>query len=77
MVTVTQENVSNAYAWGDNRHGQLGVNSRAQFMMSPALFNLQLQVAKIECGADHTLCLTKEGRVYFWGQYFLNSKKGE
>ena len=21
MVTVTQESVSNAYAWGDNRHG--------------------------------------------------------
>ena len=46
-------------------------------MLSPALFKQQLQVAKIECGADHTLCLTKAGRVYLWGQYFLNSRKGE
>lgn len=46
-------------------------------MMSPALFTQSLQVAKIECGADHSLCLTKEGRVYSWGQYYLNSKKGE
>ena len=67
IVKVTQESVSNAYAWGDNRHGQLGVNSRAQFIASPSLFTQRLNVAKIECGADHTLCLTKEGRVYQWG----------
>ena len=77
MVDVAQDNVSNAYAWGDNRHGQLGINSRAAFMMSPSLFTQKLQVSKIECGADHTLCLTQAGRVYLWGQYFLNSKKGE
>ena len=36
--TVTRESVSNAFAWGDNRHGQLGVNSDASFITSPALF---------------------------------------
>lgn len=77
VVTVKQESVSNAYAWGDNRHGQLGVDSRAQFINIPTLFTQSLCVAKVECGADHSVCLTKEGRVYNWGQYYLNSKKGE
>jgi len=76
-VAVSANQVSNAYAWGDNRYGQLGVSSRADFITSPTFFTQKLAVAKIECGADHTLCLTKSARVYFWGQYFLNSRKGE
>lgn len=34
-------------------------------------------MAKVECGADHTLCLTKQARVYEWGQYYQNCRKGE
>ena len=76
-MTVSRDSVSNAYAWGDNRHNQLGVDTPRQIVTVPTLFKQKLQVAKIECGADHTLCLTKEGRVHQWGQYYLNSKKGE
>lgn len=76
-VIISQSEVSRVYAWGDNRNNQLGIRTEQEIMTRPALFKQPLSIAKIECGADHTLCLTKEGRVYYWGQYYLNSKKGE
>jgi alpha-tubulin suppressor-like RCC1 family protein len=35
------------------------------------------QVSQVACGASHTLCLTKSGRVYQWGRYSVYSKKGQ
>ena len=69
--------MSNVYAWGDNRHGQLGINNFIPKVNKPYLFTGKLSIAKIACGTDHTLCLTTGGRVYLWGTYYLNARQGD
>ena len=76
-VQLSEDQVSTVYAWGDNRHGQLGINNFIPKVSRPYVFTEKLSIAKIECGADHTLCLTKGGRVYLWGTYYMNARKGE
>lgn len=40
-----------------------------------AMSNSKIQ--QIACGANHTVALTIEGKVYFWGQYAYPIKQNE
>jgi len=63
------------WAWGNNNYGQLGDNSTkergkpVQVKSVDGKGNL-LNVTSISVGAcgDHTLALTKDGKVYAWGR---------
>jgi alpha-tubulin suppressor-like RCC1 family protein len=36
-----------------------------------------VKVNKLACGANHTIALTLEGKVFFWGQYEYPLKENE
>uniref|UniRef100_A0A3Q3A5P9 RCC1-like domain-containing protein n=1 Tax=Kryptolebias marmoratus TaxID=37003 RepID=A0A3Q3A5P9_KRYMA len=59
------------YCCGANKHGQLGLNrvdekGRFNICMVPAL--RALSVSFISCGESHTAVLTKEGKVFTFGE---------
>jgi len=58
------------YAWGSNSHGQLGFARKGapSFCTSPDRVVLSRAVAKVACGAEHTVFLTVAGGVYVCGR---------
>jgi alpha-tubulin suppressor-like RCC1 family protein len=67
----------NAYCWGSNRYGQLGVAvgdtvcgaGTSQFRCSPAPMQVQpgVKFTSISAGARHTCALTTAREAYCWG----------
>ena len=55
------------WAWGDNRHGQLGLGSTAS-SAAPAVVGGLSGVKAIAAGADHSLALKQDGTVWAWGR---------
>jgi alpha-tubulin suppressor-like RCC1 family protein len=59
------------YAWGDNRHGQLGDGSSARTSDRPVKVKTRQlgtgAVTSISAGCDHGLALTSSGAVLAWG----------
>lgn len=58
--------------WGDNSHGQLGINTSDCFSKSPVeVVSLRTYyeavIVKIVCGKQHVLALSKTGSLYVWG----------
>ena len=55
---------------GHNGYCQLGNGSTAQ-CFTPTLIEGAIQgkfVTDVACGSHHSLCLTKDGDIYAWGQ---------
>ena len=69
----------NIYMCGRNFRGQIGkslndceINSRGH-PYSPKfelLTNINEKIEKVVCGGEHTAAITKEGRLYLWGDDF-------
>lgn len=58
-----------AWAWGINDYGQVGVaDVTNNFISVPAQIAISESVALAACGADYTLLLTSKGHVFACGQ---------
>ena len=62
----------NAYAWGDNTHGQLGDGTTTRrttpvTVQKPAGTPADFTYIQVSAGADHSLALGSDGYVYAWG----------
>lgn len=58
----------NVYAWGNNYDGQLGLGHNTKEKAIKIIdFFVDKNVAKIATGDSHSLALTKDGKVYSWG----------
>lgn len=60
-------NGAKVWAWGDNRHGQLGLGSTTSTAIPAAVSNLS-SVSALAAGADHSLALKNDGTVWAWGR---------
>jgi alpha-tubulin suppressor-like RCC1 family protein len=74
-IAITNE--GKIYIWGNNRYGQLGNNkSSLNFRSSPRplegddINNLKFISAAL--GRYHTVALTDEGKLYYWGRDLIN-----
>ena len=57
------------FTWGDGSHGKLGLGT-TQSVGEPSRvdsFPRSSTIAKVSCGADHTMALTHDGVLYTWG----------
>lgn len=64
-VNLKQGSHNYLYAWGDNSLGKLGIDSKLERVPRATLVTgIEETVVQVACGALHTLCLTKSGRVY-------------
>ena len=57
-----------AYCWGTNNHGQMGVGSITDYSAAPALVFGGLAFAGVSPGGDHTCGVTTDGDAYCWGR---------
>ena len=58
------------FTWGHNGYCQLGNGSTSQ-CYTPTQLEGTLQnkvVTEVACGSHHSVCLTKDGDIYAWGQ---------
>ncbi|CDI85702.1 regulator of chromosome condensation domain-containing protein, putative [Eimeria praecox] len=57
------------YTWGSNFYGQLGLGGGLLNVEGPQFVSAlkDQHVAAIACGAQHSLCLTQDGKVFVWG----------
>lgn len=70
------------YAWGDNSWGQLGQNTRGNFIpgavlvKAPSGASIWSGVAMVAAGGNHALALDNNGQVFSWG-YAQNGELGD
>jgi alpha-tubulin suppressor-like RCC1 family protein len=57
------------FAWGQNKHAQLGTDDRSQ-KGAPTAVNGNKIYARVAAGAFHSLATTKTGDVHVWGFNF-------
>lgn len=58
------------YSWGVNGRGQTGHDDDDEFIVWPTALRIETSrspIAAIAAGADHSLALTRDGKVYAWG----------
>ena len=71
-VSLAVSSDGNAYAWGDNRSGQLGNGTTTQQntpvpVKKPAGVSADFTYVQISAGYRHSLALGSDGYVYAWG----------
>lgn len=67
--TLALSNDGHAYAWGDNRKGQLGIGSTADYATKPTKIGTSsnLKFSSITAGSEHACAITPSGLAYCWG----------
>uniref|UniRef100_A0A6E8VTU5 RCC1-like domain-containing protein n=1 Tax=Anopheles coluzzii TaxID=1518534 RepID=A0A6E8VTU5_ANOCL len=69
VLALTED--GSVLAWGNNAYGQCGrkIVAEEDYFRNPVVNTIRLEepVQAIECGQDHSLMLTKAGRVYSCG----------
>ena len=67
--TLALTNYGDVYAWGDNTYGQLGIGSTCATITTPTKINLfkETTITKVAAGGNHSLAISKEGRLFAWG----------
>ena len=53
------------WAWGEGGFGKLG-QGNSDTCKTPKLIPELKEVAKVRCGAQFSVALTKDGKVYTW-----------
>ena len=73
------------YCWGDNAHGQLGINSTvATSLPVEVQLPVNTRAMSISAGSQHTCVVTTVGELYCWGdssnqqlgEYYLSNSSG-
>jgi alpha-tubulin suppressor-like RCC1 family protein len=55
-------------SFGRNQNGQLGNGSTTDCVQARSVHSLASEhIEGCACGAEHSLCVTKSGKVYAWG----------
>jgi alpha-tubulin suppressor-like RCC1 family protein len=57
------------FSWGDNRFEQLGHNNTDVCVGKPSvvLLSNEISIKKISCGREHSLLLSRDGHIYWFG----------
>lgn len=66
--SVALTSAGEAYTWGDNRYGQLGVGTTGRSNIPVAVtMPVGVSFSTVAAGSYHTLALTLSGAAYAWG----------
>ena len=64
-LAVTKD--GNVWAWGGDRHGQIGDGRSATVVNVPVKLKNLPCINRVSAGASHSLALSKDGEVFGWG----------
>uniref|UniRef100_A0A8C3JGF1 Uncharacterized protein n=1 Tax=Calidris pygmaea TaxID=425635 RepID=A0A8C3JGF1_9CHAR len=58
------------FTWGQNTHGQLGVENQTTLILQPQLVESikGIPLAQIAAGGAHSAAVSLSGAVYSWGK---------
>jgi alpha-tubulin suppressor-like RCC1 family protein len=71
-ITLDENELSQAFSWGNNDCGQLGIGSFQNSSIPQNIVGLKgVSVELVECGANHTVYLTRDGDIYYCGRYLI------
>ncbi|CUV04847.1 unnamed protein product [Cryptosporidium hominis] len=66
------------FAWGDNKYGQLGIDTRRRksqdgdknesFLNEPTEIKFSEPIRRVACGSWHSLCCDIKGNCFSWGR---------
>jgi myosin V len=65
-IALTKEGL--VFAWGSNRHGQLGIGGFKNSSSPVAVHALRTRVGEVSCGGQHSVALALSGNVFTWGK---------
>ena len=65
--TCALTTAGDAWCWGDNSHGQLGIDTIGGSSQTPALVANGLKFTSISAGGAHTCGVTLDHVIYCWG----------
>ncbi len=65
--SVAISSTGEVYAWGANKHGQLGLGDTADRVHPTPLQNFKKKTTALACGSIHTVYITSEGELYVCG----------
>jgi alpha-tubulin suppressor-like RCC1 family protein len=70
-------NAGRVYSWGKNTQGQCG-HGNSEDHSKPALIHKidDKDIIQVAAGWEHSLALTREGRMYSWGCGYKDSRRG-
>ena len=79
-VSLAVGSDGNAYAWGDNRYGQLGDGTRTTTRTTPVMVKkpdrntypdvpADFTYVQVSTAYDHSLAVGSDGNAYTWGNY--------
>ena len=65
----------NAYAWGSNSDGQMGLGTINGQQRAPMMVNMPdgVKFTQVAVGWDHAMALDRDGRIWTWGSNFGDS----
>lgn len=56
------------FAWGRNRHGELGIGYKTPSESKPILFQItNHSICYVSCGANHSCAISNSGTLFTWG----------
>ena len=65
------------YSWGKNSQGQCGQGVLDDQLKPEVIRKLEDKViVQVSAGWEHSLALTREGRIYSWGSGYKDSRRG-
>lgn len=63
------------YAWGLNRFNQLGYSTGENtYQSTPKLVPIQSSITSISAGTSHSIAVSSDGALYYWGRYVLSGE---
>jgi len=72
--TLALDHIGEVYSFGQNKNQQLGQNIMTYYETTPSIIKFEQPIIKIECGWYHGLALCKLGKVYMWGNPFVEQE---
>lgn len=65
------------YSWGKNTQGQCG-HGNNEDSLKPNLVKklLDIEIVQLAAGWEHSLALSKDGKIYSWGSGYKDSRRG-
>lgn len=63
------------YSWGLNRFNQLGYSTDdSTYQSTPKVVPIQNIITSISAGTAHSLAVSSDGALYYWGRYVLSGE---
>jgi alpha-tubulin suppressor-like RCC1 family protein len=72
VIKIDLKKITSVFAFGNGIQGQLGVGKYINTDIPLRVNKIRnVKVKSIACGVSHSIALTFNGHVYFWGRYYM------